>query len=135
MKKKVKITQCSRPKWWYADCIGQTFEVYGEKLYDDVYDHIPNCYYTYKDSRDISTDSKHFIAPEDCIIVKEQGGEPMSYITREDYEKLMDAVEEIKNKDIKNVTININISPVDEKQQAEKVIQILTEQLAKLSLT
>jgi hypothetical protein len=47
----------------------------------------------------------------------------------------MDAVEEIKNKDIKNVTININISPVDEKQQAEKVIQILTEQLAKLSLT
>jgi hypothetical protein len=123
---KVKITKCSKNGWWYKYKIGEVYEVLGTDELD------PSMYWTYETLEERLNDEKSYIAKDDCVVL--DGGEQMYYITKEEYNKFMAAVEEIKNKDIKNVTININVNSVDPKEQAEKVIQILTEQLTKLSL-
>jgi hypothetical protein len=129
---KVKITKCSKNGWWYDKYIGKIFEVYGDSTSNPEVDDY--CYYTYETDSDRQEDIKCWISKDDCEFVNERGGEQMVYITREEYEKFMAAVDELKNKDMKNVTININVNSANPKEHAEKVIQILTEQLAKLSL-
>ena len=66
---KVRVTKSSSPQAWYADKIGETFEVYPDPSgYDDSY--------ILKEDKDRRDVPYHWILREDCIEVRIESREP-----------------------------------------------------------